>query len=232
MNILVVIAHPDDEALGCGGAIHRLSSFGHNIDCCILSGSVAARRNRPKTSELHRDINESRKILGYRNVALGDFPNIEFNTVPHLQLVQYIEDQISNFKSQIIFTHHPSDLNNDHTITAHACLAASRLWQRRPSVPRLEEIYLMEVASSTEWSFPGHSYGFQPNTFIELSGEELEAKISAVNAYRNVMRPTPHPRSRENITAMARLRGSQAGYIYAEAFQRVFGVLRPTGGAN
>lgn len=232
MNILVVVAHPDDEALGAGGMIHRLAKSGNNVDCCILSGNVSARLNRPEIHELHRDLNDARRILGYRNVELGAFPNIEFNTEPHLRLVQYIERQIENFESQIIFTHHPSDLNNDHTMTAHACLAASRLWQRRSSIPRLEALYFMEVASSTEWAFPGHNHGFQPNTFVELGEEDLAAKVSAVAAYRNVMRPVPHPRSKENIAAMARFRGSQAGYIYAEAFQKVFGILRPNEGAS
>tara|TARA_B100000614_G_scaffold236400_1_gene233904 strand:- start:1506 stop:2225 length:720 start_codon:yes stop_codon:yes gene_type:complete len=223
MNILIVVAHPDDEGLGAGGAIHRLAKTGHNVDCCILSGSVDARTQRPKTVELQQDIEKSKEILGYRNLVLGDFPNIKFNTVPHLEIVQFIEKQIAAFSSQIIFTHHPSDLNNDHTQTSHACLAAARLWQRREAIPRLEELYFMEIQSSTEWAFPGHSSTFEANTFVELEESDVQAKIASVDAYRNVMRPAPHPRSSENMTALARYRGSQAGYFYAEAFQRVFG---------
>lgn len=225
MNILIVVAHPDDEGLGAGGTIHSLVKAGHNVDCCILSGSVDVRSQRPKTTELREDIDKARIALGYRNLVLGDFPNIQFNTVPHLHLVQFIEKHIETFSSQVIFTHHPSDLNNDHTQVAHACLAASRLWQRRDGVPRLEELYLMEIQSSTEWAFPGHKVPFEPNTFVELDNSDVEAKIASVNAYRKVMRPAPHPRSPENMIALSRFRGSQAGYTYAEAFQRVFGGL-------
>ncbi|WP_411976608.1 PIG-L deacetylase family protein [Sulfitobacter faviae] len=228
MNILIVVAHPDDEGLGAGGTIHRLAKAGHNVDCCILSGSVDARAQRPKSAELQEDIQTARRALGYRNVVLGDFPNIQFNTVPHLHLVQFIETHIEAFSSQVIFTHHPSDLNNDHTQTARACLAASRLWQRRENVPRLQELYFMEIQSSTEWAFPGHNVPFEANTFIELDESDIEAKIASVDAYRKVMRPVPHPRSSENMTALTRFRGSQAGYIYAEAFQRVFGGLNLT----
>lgn len=226
MNVLIVVAHPDDEVLGSGGLIHRLSELGHVIDCCILSGSVDARAKRPRVAELVDDVHKARTILGYRNVQLGDFPNIEFNNVSHLRIVQYIERCIESYSSQIIFTHHPSDLNNDHTQTAHACLAASRLWQRRASVRRLEALYFMEVSSSTEWSFPGHNSSFEANTFFELRQGDLDAKIAALGAYRNVMRPAPHPRSLENITALARYRGSQAGYVYAEAYQQVFGGIK------
>jgi hypothetical protein len=70
---------------------------------------------------------------------------------------------------------------------------------------------------------------FQANTYLKLEDDDLEAKISSVEAYRNVMRPAPHPRSRENITALARYRGAQSGHIYAEAFQRIFGSFRIDG---
>lgn len=226
MNIMFVVSHPDDEALGAGGTVHQLTKNGHIVDCCILSGSVDARTLRPRTSELHEDIEKAHAILGYRNLVLGDFPNIEFNTVPHLKLVQFIERHIEAFQSQIIFTHHPADLNNDHNQTAKACLAASRLWQRRTDIPRLAELYFMETPSSTEWAFHGHERSFEANTFVELGEQDLKAKIASVAAYRNVMRTAPHPRSKENITALARVRGSQSGYIYAEAFQRVFGGFR------
>lgn len=227
-NILIVVSHPDDEALGVGGTAHQLARKGHIVDCCILSGSVDARTQRPETVELRKDIEKARNILGIRKLVLGNFPNIKFNTVPHLELVQYIETQIHAMKSEVIFTHHPSDLNNDHTQTSHACLAASRLWQRVHKVVRLQAIYFMEIPSSTDWAFPGHNSPFQPNTFVELNASDLEAKIESIAAYRQVMRPAPHPRSPENIEALARYRGSQAGYIYAEAFQQVFGHLSLT----
>ena len=36
------------------------------------------------------------------------------------------------------------------------------------------------------------------------------------------MRPVPHPRSVEVLTANASSRGAQSGYQYAEAFQMIF----------
>lgn len=222
-NVLVVVAHPDDEGLGAGGTITRLVDAGHSVSCCLISGEVKARSQRPHNSELNYNIKKAQKILGLKEVVIGDFPNIELNTVPHLKIVQFIESCITSLKINTIFTHHPSDLNNDHTVVSHSCLAASRLWQRRNDIPRLQDLYFMEIQSSTDWAFNGHSRVFEANSFVELSEGDLERKILAVEAYKNVMRQTPHPRSRENMIALARYRGSQAGFEYAEAFQRIFG---------
>lgn len=38
MNVLVAVAHPDDEGLGAGGTIARLVKAGYIVDCLILSG--------------------------------------------------------------------------------------------------------------------------------------------------------------------------------------------------
>ena len=36
MNYLLVVAHPDDEVLGAGATIKKLTSVGHNVDICIM----------------------------------------------------------------------------------------------------------------------------------------------------------------------------------------------------
>lgn len=223
VDVLVVVAHPDDEGLGAGGTIARLVGEGHSVSCCIISGEVKARSQRPSNDELNRNMEKAQKILGLKKVLVGHFPNMKLNTVPHLEIVQYIENCISSLKINTIFTHHPSDLNNDHTMVSHSCLAASRLWQRKNEVPRLKDMYFMEVQSSTDWAFSGYNRAFEANSFVELNEDDLERKILSVEAYKNVMRQIPHPRSRENMIALARYRGSQAGFEYAEAFQRVFG---------
>ena len=50
----------------------------------------------------------------------------------------------------------------------------------------------------------------------------MEAKLEALAEYQGVMRPYPHPRSPEAIRGLAAYRGSQAGLVYAEAFESVF----------
>ena len=127
MSILIVVAHPDDEVLGCGGTIARLSRSGTKVHGCFLSGSVDARNMRPEVEELHQDLQKASDILGISDFTLGEFPNIAFNTCPHIEIVKFIEEQVARTGATTIFTHHPNDLNNDHRHTSRACMAASRL---------------------------------------------------------------------------------------------------------
>lgn len=222
MSYLIVVAHPDDEVLGAGATIKKLTSAGERVDLCILSGEAKARAKRPKDEELNSDLYASTKALGINEIYEGTFPNIEMNTVPHLKVVQFIEESIIDSKAEIIITHHPSDTNNDHLHTSLACQAAVRMFQRREDILPIKELWYMEVLSSTEWSLNSAMNRFVPNLYIEIGEEGMNHKIQALSMYRGVMREFPHPRSEEAIRGLAAYRGAQAGCNYAEAFECVF----------
>ena len=220
MNILFVVAHPDDEVLGAGATIHKLAREGNRIAVCTMANHAAARANLSVT--LQDDQAKAFESMGIQKIYSGDFPNIKMNTVPHLALVQFVEAAIEDWKAESIYTHHPSDTNNDHVMTSYACQAASRLFQRKSGVPKLKQFIYMEVPSSTEWSFDSSANRFFPNMFVEIGQEGVDVKLKALSAYKGVMRPYPHPRSNEAITGLAAYRGVQAGCNYAEAFESVF----------
>ena len=220
MNYLVVVAHPDDEALGAGATINKLIKNGNKVAVAIMSGHAAARANISAT--LSEDEAKAMGIIGVEKVYHADFPNIKMNTVPHLELVQFIESCITDWQAEAIITHHPSDVNIDHQETSRAVIAACRLFQRTDGVPKLRELMYMEVPSSTEWSLNVAENRFQPNYYVEIDKEGVDKKVEALHAYTGVMRPYPHPRSVEALTGLAAYRGSQAGCNYAEAFECVF----------
>jgi LmbE family N-acetylglucosaminyl deacetylase len=222
MNYIIVVAHPDDEVLGAGATMFKLSKEGHKVDVCIMSGQVEARKGRPELNELDQDVQSSLEVLGVTKTFKGGFPNIRFNNVDHLDLVQFIENVIVESDADVVITHHPADTNNDHLHTSIATQAAIRLFQRNPKVKPIKELLFMEVPSSTEWSVNKAMNAFNPNLFIEVGIEAVEKKVYALSLYRGVMRPYPHPRSDEFIKGLAAYRGGQSGTNYAEAFESVF----------
>lgn len=221
MKYLLVVAHPDDEVLGAGASMFRWSREGHQIDVAIMCTEAKARAFRPEDKELDEDLNASSDFLGIHRKFEATFPNIEMNTVPHLKLVQFIESAIRESEPDIIITHHPADTNNDHLQTSMACQEAVRLFQRRPEVKRVRELWYMEVPSCTEWKINSAMVSFNANCYVEVGKEGVDAKVKALSMYRGVMRPYPHPRSAEFIEGLAAYRGGQWGLMYAEAFEVV-----------
>ena len=220
---LVVVAHPDDEILGFGATGATLVNKGEIVQAIILSGQVEARAGRPPVEELLSNANEANRLLGFNDPVIANFPNLRMRSCSHLDLVRFIEEQIYKFQPSRIFTHHPGDLNQDHTEVATACMAAARLFQRIQGVRSLRSLSYMEILSSTDWSFSFGPNTFSPNSFIEIEAT-LDLKILALSKYKNIMRDFPHPRSIEIIKGHAAYRGGQCGLRYAEAFQSIFSI--------
>lgn len=219
MKYLLVVAHPDDETLGAGGSLYKWTREGHTVDVCIMCTEAKARAFRPEDNELDEDKNESNKFLGVNKIYEGTFPNIEMNTVPHLRLVQFIEQAIRESEPDVIITHHTADTNNDHLQTSMACQEAIRLFQRQPSTKPIQEFWYMEVGSASDWNVNSALNAFRPNIYVEIGKEGIDAKVKALSMYRGVMRPYPHPRSAEAMEGLSTWRGSQVGQLYSEAFE-------------
>ena len=219
MKYLIVVAHPDDEVLGAGGSIYRWTRQGDVVDVCVMCTEAEARAFRPSDKELDADLNAAIKLLGVNKKYEATFPNIEMNTVPHIKLVQFIENAIKESEPDVVITHHTSDTNNDHLMTSMACQEAIRLFQRNPAFKPISEFWFMEVGSATDWGVNSAFNSFRPDIYCELDKIGIDTKIKALSMYRGVMRPYPHPRSEEAMLGLAAWRGSQAGCNYAEAFE-------------
>jgi LmbE family N-acetylglucosaminyl deacetylase len=222
MNILIVAAHPDDELLGCGGTIARLSREGHNVSVTILGEGITSRfsnRNQadPKLVRALQDC--SRKVgqmLGVKDLTFYQLPDNRFDTVPLLDIIKPIENLIANLKPQVVYTHLAGDLNIDHAIVNRAVLTATR----PPAAPTVKTIYAFEVASSSEWTFQSLNPVFRPNTFVDIS-TTLETKIEAMKIYETETRSFPHPRSTKALISSAQRWGSVAGIKAAEPFELI-----------
>jgi LmbE family N-acetylglucosaminyl deacetylase len=222
MNILAIVAHPDDELLGCGATLRRFHEEGHHVYSVVLCSNADARTDRPV--DLDRYAAEAAKIVGIEETENHLFKNIQFNAYPHIEMVKVIEAAIERLRPEIIFTLHPRDLNIDHRITYEATMAAVMLPQRltRPALPvtMIRKVYLCEVVSSTDWSPPSSLPAFAPNAFFNVAGT-MDKKLEALRHFEGAMKPFPHSRSLENVRHLAHVRGAQVGIELAEAFELV-----------
>lgn len=222
MSVLVVAAHPDDEVLGCGGTIARLTQEGHDVYIAILGEGVTPRYEKREEAdqtlvkELQGRCKKAAGLLGVKDLFLYDLPDNRFDTVPLLDVVKIIEGLIERLQPRVIYTHHGGDLNIDHVIVHRAVLTATRPMQDQP----VREIYAFEVPSSTEWSFQQFAPGFHPNVFVDIS-KTVNVKIKALSCYDTEVRAFPHPRSPEAICAISRRWGTVVDREAVEAFEMI-----------
>jgi len=228
--MLVVAAHPDDEVLGAGGTLARLADEGVTTHVLILGEGATSRvrfrsSSRGKAASAVKALEESARlaarILGAAGVSFGHLPDNRFDAVDLLAIVRRVEEELARVKPQAVFTHFAGDLNVDHRMTFEAAMVACR---PQPGA-RLQEIYSFEVPSATGWAGPAAERAFRPTVYVDVH-RQLERKLQALAAYPTEMRPAPHARSVEAISALARWRGSEAGLEAAEAFALIREIRR------
>ncbi len=212
-NILVIAAHPDDEALGCGGALVRHVARGDRVQCLFLADGAGSRSEGADVGLRQRQAEAAARRLGAAAPMLLGFPDNRMDSVPLLDIVQAVEKVIAEVRPDIIYTHHGNDLNIDHRITHQAVLTACR--PQPDSCVRA--IYGFEVPSSTEWASPEAAPAFRPVRFVDIS-DYLQHKMALLDCYADEMRAFPHARSREAVEALARWHGATVGVAAAEAF--------------
>lgn len=220
-SVLVITAHPDDEVLGCSGTIAKLSRD-HDVHIVILGEGVSSRYPQrvevdiSQLEKLRADTRAVGSLIGARTVNLENLPDNRFDELPLLDVIKRVEHWVTELQPEVIYTHHPGDLNIDHAITFRAVLTATR-----PTKDcSVRELYSFEVPSSTEWAFQCFEPRFRPNVFVNIS-TTIETKIQAMQLYTTEVRPFPHPRSPEVLRAIARRWGSVVGVEYAEAFELI-----------
>ncbi len=219
---MIVAAHPDDELLGLGATMHKLiHHYGVRTHVIILGEGITSRADTRDTDQWKEELNEHKKNIrqaqekiGYHSVAVYDFPDNRFDTVALLDLIKVIEKEKTAFEPDIIFTHHGGDLNIDHQRTFEAVITAARPMEDE----KVKTIITFGTPSGTEWQSPGDPRAFSPNIFVEVSEENLQAKIDGMEEYRFEKRPYPHPRSPEALRIYAQQTGITVGCKYAEAF--------------
>jgi LmbE family N-acetylglucosaminyl deacetylase len=219
--ILVVVAHPDDEVLGCGGTIANYSREGHDVHVAFLADGVSARNGKlpPDLKELKERQEAAKKsaaVLGIKSLHFGEFPDNQMDTIPLLQVTKEVEGLIRKVQPETVITHFGGDLNIDHRKTFEAVLTACRPQAGHP----VKTILCFETPSSTEWQSGINDLPFCPNWFVDIS-KTLSSKLKALDAYTSEMRPWPHPRSNRALEHIAGWRGATIGKEAAEAFMLV-----------
>lgn len=215
MNILVIAPHGDDEVLGAGGALARHARAGDTLFRVIVTKTYTPDWSVSFQKEREKEIARSGKILNIKKTFLLGFPTVKLDTIPQKELNDLLSEIVKEVKPDVVYTTGGKDLNRDHRLVFEATLVATR------PVPgsSVQKLLSYEVVSETEW---GRSLGvFNPTYYVPLTEEDMRIKLAAMKEYKSELREYPHPRSLEVLETLAKLRGSEIGCQFSEAFELV-----------
>ena len=209
MKILVIAPHPDDEVLGMGGTIKKLSKKNKIILCVVSEGATAQYKDK-KMIKVRRDsCKKTAKILGISQTIFLDYPDMRLN-LSHLDINKKLEEIVEKYRPEIVYTAPKNDLNLDHQMVFNSTLVACR--------PKsgVKQILCYEIQGNTK-------VPFVPNVFENIE-KEFPYKIKGFKMYKSEIEEFPNPRSIAAIENLAIQRGIESGTRKAEAFEliRVF----------
>ena len=212
-NILIVVAHPDDEVLGMGASITKFVNQNCKVFIAFLSDGVTSRNNqRESAQERKLSAQNCAEFLKVEKVFWGNFPDNQFDSDVQLEINRFVERLVQITNPAYIFTHHINDLNIDHRKTAEACLVACR----PKAKSEVKGLFSFEVVSSTNWNFFG--LNFKPNLYLDVT-QYINNKMEALKFYNIEMDEYPNARSYDAVYALSQYRGTTVGFQFAEAFE-------------
>ena len=155
-SVLVVAAHADDEALGCGGTIARHATSGDQVHVVFVADGVTSRLNTgaEELARRQKATEQARDILGIQSTTFLGLPDNRLDSLTLLDIVQPLEAIVARLTPELVYTHHYGDLNVDHRQTHQAVMTACR---PLPGTT-VREILTFEVMSSTEWGGGWHPF--------------------------------------------------------------------------
>lgn len=212
-RVLVVAPHPDDETLGCGGALLRHRDRGDEVHWMIATG-IHPEQGFPeaRVAERAREIEQVASAYRFTSVRQLNFPTTRLDACPRGDIVGAMKDAFEAVRPELIYTPHHGDAHTDHRVVFESVAACTK-WFRAPYVRR---VLAYETLSETDAALPDRN-PFSPTTFVDVS-PWLDEKIGICSIYRSEMGAFPFPRSEQALRALAHLRGAASGFLAAEAF--------------
>lgn len=203
MEALILVAHADDETLGCGGLIQKLIKKGWCTKVVVLSNGVLDVRG--KIEDNRPGLKAACGILGVYEFRQMDFKDQKFDQVPMADLANSVVSL--GLTPDLIVTHVDTDLNMDHRLTCEVAKIVGR--------PKSKPISILgcEIPNTSFWN----GKPFPANYYVDITNE-IEIKISAFKAYQNEIQQFPHPWSERGLKLLAEYHGMQCGFPCAEAY--------------
>ena len=215
-RVLVVAPHPDDETLGVGGTIAKYSAQGAEVFVLMISGHLPPLYSREDYDKTVSEAEAVFELLGVSQAEFLEIPATMIDDQPLHEVNGRISKIVNEFSPHIVFCPYP-DRHVDHRLVFDSLMVAAR----PVGVGRgIQIVAAYETLSETHWNAPHIEPNFTPNWVVDIT-EQIDTKLNALRCYKSQISDFPGPRSVQAVEALAKFRGTQAGFAYGEGFHIV-----------
>jgi LmbE family N-acetylglucosaminyl deacetylase len=217
---LIIAPHPDDEVLGAGGTIARLSKAGVATHVAIATSPMAPTFDPAFREQIEEEARAAHQLLGVAQTHYCGFPAAQLDRVSHAEINASLGALFDELQPDTLFIPFVGDLHLDHQLIFLSSLVAAR--PRHAAAPA--RILAYETLSETNWMAPGITPSFNANVYVDIS-TTIDTKIAAFEKYGSQQKPFPDERSTAVIRALAQVRGATIYREAAEAFMLIRSVV-------
>ena len=215
-RVLVVAPHPDDETLGVGGTIAKYSAQGDEVFVLMVSGHLPPIYSRKAYEETVSEAYSAFSVLGVKKSEFLEIPATMIGDQPLHEVNGRISKVVNDFNPHIVLCPYP-DRHIDHRLVFDSVMVATR----PAGVGKdIKIVAAYETLSETHWNAPHIEPNFTPNWVVDIS-DHISKKLNALECYKSQISEFPGPRSIEAVEALAKFRGTQAGFGYGEGLHIV-----------
>lgn len=213
-TILILSPHADDAELGCGGYIARTIYEGGTVIVALATvGAIKfIHLDREVTaSEREEEFNKSMAVLGVQHThILTRGLDSNLNTFPQGDMVGMLDSLQKQYTPDEVLIPLPS-AHQDHRYCWEVGVATTRPSAARHT-PTMIAAYEYPLSS---WGDGAAANSFTGGVYVNIE-DYWEHKIEALSQYGTQMRGQYDLISTGGVEALARLRGIEAGFKYAE----------------
>ncbi|MDX9907754.1 MAG: PIG-L family deacetylase [Bacteroidales bacterium] len=202
-NILILSPHTDDAELGCGGTIIRFLKEGKNVIWIVFS---TAEESLPP--ELPKDtlVTEFLNVTQYLGLKEDNYKIFHFEVRKLSDKRQEVLEELvrirKTFKPDLVIGPSVNDYHQDHVVVANEMIRAFK-----------------SHCSIISYELPWNHVTFNTQMFITLEQQDIQKKYDLLRFYHSQMLVKRNYFTEEFILGLARVRGTQIGKEYAEAFE-------------
>ncbi|SVD07089.1 uncharacterized protein METZ01_LOCUS359943 [marine metagenome] len=211
-RVLVVAPHPDDETLGVGGTIAKFSAQGDEVFVLMVSGHLPPLYNREDYEITVSEAHSAFDLLGVAKSKFLEIPATMIGDQPLHEVNGRISKIFNEFNPHMVFCPFP-DRHIDHRLVFDSVMVATRPVGVGKDI---EIVAAFETLSETHWNAPHIEPNFTPNWVIDIT-KHIDKKLDAMKCYESQVVDFPGPRSIQAVEALAKFRGTQAGFGFGES---------------